>query len=92
MERQRLTSARQSQNLRSGNLKSGLVRRLSSMTPFLVRKSVIEVRGESGTYARVYGPFTGWSAYTFSIIGTTLSSVTHADVRNEVERLTAFAA
>ena len=30
--------------------------------------------------------------YTFSIIGTTLSSVTHADVRNEVERLTAFAA
>ena len=32
----------------NGNLKSGLVRRLSSMTPFLVRKSVIEVHGESG--------------------------------------------
>ena len=30
--------------------------------------------------------------YTFSIIGTTLSSATHADVKNEVERLTAFAA
>ena len=30
--------------------------------------------------------------YTFSIIGTTLSSATHVDVKNEVERLTAFAA
>lgn len=45
-----------------------------------------------GTYTRIYGPFAGRPALHFSIVGTTLSAATHADVKNEVERLTAFAA
>lgn len=92
-ERQRLISARRSQNLRPGNLKSGLVHRLFSTILFPVRKSAIGAHAEfGGTYTRIYGPFAGWPALHFSIIGTTLSSATHADVKNEVERLTAFAA